>query len=156
MRTSLWGLGQFLKSKNIDFLDGNGGFKEHWVYDEGCSRTRLKVVKSIFAYLGQSLQDSKYISIRKKKTCKVEKCVCPDCYTFIKKGNVTKGNGCRLGEQDLEELCEEINVDRCEEIGLDKYLDEFNEQQPSFLKIGMEELKAAIFYLKKIERKKEW
>jgi hypothetical protein len=151
MKISLWGLSQYLKSNNIEFLEPDGSIKPHWLCKTKNFRKRGEIVKKIFYYLGHEVQELGYYSIRKKKCCKYPTCVCPDCYTIIKKANLRKTPACKLAGQDLEELCEELNVDRCNEIGLDMYLQEFNETQPEFLRIGLDELKAGLFYLQKMK-----
>lgn len=151
MYTKMWALGLYLKSNNIEFLEKDGSFKSHWLCKTPNARKRTRVVREIFSYLGHEIQDLRYYSVRKKKTCTIPNCVCPDCYRIIKKSNLKKSNDCKLSGDDLEELCDELNVDRCNEIGLDKYLQEFNETQPEFLRIGLEELKAALYYLQKMK-----
>lgn len=106
---------------------------------------RLNVVKKIFESLGETRVENDKFFMQKKKTCLFDNCVAPCCYDFKLKHSLGET---LLSKDDIEEIAQEIDVDRIKCIGFEKYLEEYNKDQIEILKITMEELKLVYEYAK--------
>lgn len=108
-------------------------------------KERQSVVKKIFSCLGDTRCDDENLYLIKKRCCLVKNCVAPCCYEFRIKGNLKES---LLTKEDIEEMSEDIDLHRIEQIGFEKYLEEYNKDQVDILKISLQELKLIYNYAK--------
>lgn len=109
------------------------------------SKQRLKIVKKIFESLDETRIENSRFFLQKRTTCRFDNCVAPCCYDFKLKHNL---GDTLLSKEDIKEIAEEIDIERIKEIGLEKYLEEYNRGQVELLKISMDELKLVYEYAK--------
>lgn len=122
--------------------------KNHFEFKYGEVRKR-NYLWDIYSDLGIISRngDHKFYAIRHKKNCPVKKCGNPQCYELIRKPIGFKTDEGRINN-DIVELAEDIDLDKCLESGLEAYLEEYNAGVPSFLKTDLNSLMMAVNYLK--------
>lgn len=132
---------------NIKTTDDNGIPSAHWIVPEECSVKPRDILLSFVRALG--IAPSGAFVIRRRRSCSNERCVCPDCYNLTFKTRLKLDpKNTTLSREEIAELAEDIDYERCIRVGEKTYLSEFNDGVPEFLKITARQLHDAVVYHK--------
>lgn len=126
----------------------DGRLKPHFKFNGGRNK-RKHYLQTVFSALDliKTSQEERFYAIRHKKSCPLENCANPQCYELIKRPLIFNSSSGKVNA-DIVELAEEIDYDRCMDVGPEVYLEEYNSGVPSFLKIDLGSLKTALTYIK--------
>lgn len=128
----------------------DGDILEHWILCEENKKFKQDVLRKIFGFLGfPEVRRNYYVIEKKKKSfCKNPLCVHPDCHKISLRSCVN-GKDLLIDDmtvEDIMEIAEEVDLEEYYSLGPVAFLKKFNSEQPDFLKINEEQLKAAIHY----------
>lgn len=94
----------------------------------------------VFENLLESVYDFK-LNVIAKRTCHYRNCINPSHFSISFK---QKQDMSQEERDDLKILIEDIDFDKVKEIGMEKYLEEYNEGLPEELKISLQTLKICV------------
>lgn len=137
----------YLKQNNINVIDDDGNLKKHWIMPESLKYKKKEILKEIFLCLDRQEVRTSYFTIQKNKkiVCPYEFCVNPDCHNIVlNKRNFLKSS---LSVEDLMEISEEIDIDLYYKLGHSKFLKNYNDSVPDFLKLNSSDLKLVVKYM---------
>lgn len=107
--------------------------------------TLHKIARNLFIALGDLRADNKNFRLKKSPACNFSNCVSPQCYSLNLKANFKNS---LLSNEDIIAISSEMDLNRIEEIGMLKYLEEYNRTLPEILKISMEDFRTIYAYMK--------
>ncbi len=147
MKTNLIQMFNYLSENNVNYCENNH-ICRHWRLKN--IKNKDEIIKNIFMFLGCDSLRTKYFCIRKrnKDDCPYENCVNPDCYKIVLNNNIKKDTSAILSSEDIKEIAEEIILEDYYRLGEKEFLEQYNANQPDFLKITAQQLKVVINYKK--------
>lgn len=113
---------------------------KHWVAKDEESAKKVRNALRACA-VNHVLQRKQSKSVEQKPICHSKLCCDPTHLTVVFK-NAHKALG--MSKSDLEDLMEELDFDEIDEIGEERYLENFNAGLPDYLKISLTTLKSAV------------
>lgn len=136
----------FRKLQKILTRNGFRWDEPHW--DVAVESRRLRTVHDIFECLGDPRLDDKRFRLKKSPNCSHKLCVHPNCYYFASAKSLGNGSAF-LDYEDFIGACDDFDLDEFERMGLQCYLERYNETLPDFLKLNEAQIKEVYAYVKK-------